>query len=197
LSYLSGAVAWRDDLRALRNRSACAHARGDQSLGVARSGARSAVRKPITEAKVGDSVEFRGALVQVFENKPFYFVCPTCEKRVPEGTCTEHGSVVPKPVLMVSGVLDDGTANIRAVFFREAAEKALGLTTDEAFKKSGNGINLRPVIDQLMRSLGNEIVVRGYIKENTFFERPEMMVNEVVSWNALDEAKKLASTLTA
>ncbi|MBI4017914.1 MAG: hypothetical protein HY366_03140, partial [Candidatus Aenigmarchaeota archaeon] len=158
---------------------------------------RDAVRKNIADAKVGESVELRGALVQVFESKPFYFVCPTCEKRVPEGSCAEHGSVVPKPVLMASGVIDDGTGNIRAVFFREAAERVLGLTTDEAFKKSGNGMNPRVVIEYLQKSLGRELVVRGYMKENTFFERPEVMVNEVLEFNPLDEAKLLAGELKA
>ncbi|QQG39545.1 MAG: hypothetical protein HYS81_04155 [Candidatus Aenigmatarchaeota archaeon] len=167
----------------------------DVSIEAVRS--RNAVRKPLVEAKVGESVEFRGALVQFFENRPFYFVCPQCEKKVPESVCTEHGSVVPKPILMVSGVLDDGTGNMRAVFFREAAERVLGLSTDEAFKKSGNGINPRVIVDKLQEALGKEIVIRGYVKENSFFERPEVIVNEVVEFNPLEEARKLASGLNA
>lgn len=156
-----------------------------------------AVRKDIAGVLVGDTVELRGAIVQAFEGRMFYFVCPQCEKKVPEGTCTEHGSVVPKPVLMLSGIIDDGTGNIRAVFFREAAEHVLGLKTEEAFSKSGNGINLRPLVETLQQSLGREIVVRGYIKENSFFERPELMVNEVREFKPLEEAKRLADGLKA
>src|SRR5712692_9214491 len=38
VSYVSSVMAWRDDLRALRHRLGRAHARGGQSLGVARGG---------------------------------------------------------------------------------------------------------------------------------------------------------------
>ena len=154
---------------------------------------RDAVRKNIADAKVGESVEFRGAMVQVFEGKLFYLVCSQCDKKLTEGTCAEHGTVVPKPVLMLSGIIDDGSGNIRVVFFRDAAERILGMATEEAFRKSGNGLNPKPVIEQLQKALGKEIVVRGYIKENSFFERPEMIVNEVLELNALEEAKKLVA----
>lgn len=162
---------------------------------VARASLREVTRKKIAEVNVGDSVELRVALVKFFENRPFYFVCPQCEKRVPEAACTEHGSVVPKPILMLSGIVDDGTGNMRAVFFREAAERILGMSTDEAFRRSGNGVNARVVLEALERSLGREFVVRGYIKENSFFERPEMIVNEVVEVNVRDEVERLTSEL--
>src|SRR3990167_4322146 len=80
--------------------------------------------------------EIRAALVQVFDTNPFYEICPECGTRVKEiqnsFSCEEHGEVEPSYIIIVSGVLDDGTGNMRAVFFRENAEKIIGMTAKEA-----------------------------------------------------------------
>ena len=46
-------------------------------------------------------------------------------------TCKDHGEVQPEFSMVVSGVLDDGTGNIRAVFFRDIAEKLFDMSAKE------------------------------------------------------------------
>jgi hypothetical protein len=93
--------------------------------------------------------------------------------------------------LLLTGILDDGTSNIRAIFFREHAENALGISVDELLavdeQKRYDFIN--------ERLIGKELVLQGRVKKNKIFNREEFIVSKVKPLNVLEESKRLAKEL--
>lgn len=152
-------------------------------------------RKKIKNLNLGSFGEIRGAVVQFFDNKPFFYVCPKCNKKVIDNKCDEHGKVEPKPALILTGVLDDGTGNIRVVFFREQAEKILGMKTGKIYKKTDEGKDLGPLKEELDKVLGKEFIISGRTKQNKFFERLELLVNKVKDVKPKKEAKRILNNL--
>ncbi len=149
----------------------------------------------LNDISTGIFAEIRGSMVQFFESNPFYYVCPECGKKLNEGKCNEHGEVKAKPVMVINGVIDDGYGNIRVVFFREQAEKILGIETEEAFKMTEEGKNLKPLRDRIEERLGSEFKVKGRSKLNNFFERIELIANEVSEVDPEEEAKAILNNL--
>jgi hypothetical protein len=125
-------------------------------------------RKQIMDLAENESAEVFGTIVQVFEPKS-YQSCPVCNKKVnldSEGfACVNHGKVLPKEVKILNLFIDDGSSNIRAIFFRDLAEKLLGTYTDlDALKK---------------QLLGKQLVVRGRATLNKMFNRLEFTANSL------------------
>lgn len=147
-------------------------------------------RTNLADAKEGSVCEVRAALLQLFESEIFYEICPQCGKRVrqPDLKCVEHGAVQPQYAMVLSGVIDDGSANTRAVFFREMAEKVLGLKTQEALLQKTH------IFDRVEELLGNEFVFRGRIRRNQMFDRQEFIVSDVKPVAVKDEINKLINS---
>jgi len=149
-------------------------------------------RRSIINLKEGEICEIRAAVVQVFETNFFYEICPQCGlKVVKEGKdykCKNHGKVEPTYALVITGVLDDGTANIRSVFFRNAAEKLIGMKTEEALKKR------ETLLDEI-DILGKEFVFVGRSRKNPIFGRLEFVVNDVKEIDIIAEADKILNSL--
>jgi len=169
------------------------------------SGAQSAANMPvkrrtICEFQEGGFEEARAALVQIFRRNPFYNVCPTCDARVTEsdGTwqCDEHGKVEPKKQLVLSGVLDDGTDNIRVVFFRDIAERAFGKNTDDLVKIATEANDPMAIYDHF-ENLGKELIVRGRVKKNNFTDNIELVANAVEEVDLKKETGVLIKELKA
>lgn len=150
---------------------------GESVQAVAR---RQAERSSIAELREGPYKEVRAAVVQVFEGNVFYEVCPECKARLREEQefkCEEHGEVQPDYGLIVSGIIDDGTRNIRAVFFNEQAERLLGMTKADAKKLFDRKKKLSAVLENV--PLGRDFVLAGKVRRNNFFDRLEFIVNDV------------------
>lgn len=116
-----------------------------------------------------------GSVLTIYTNNPFYNSCPKCRRKVKENEgkfeCEEHGEVNPEKTLAISGVLDDGTDNIRGVFFRENAEKLLNLketpeSEDEVEKAAEEAI-------------GRKIELKGSARYNDYFNRIEIISDNV------------------
>ncbi len=135
-------------------------------------------RKSISELSEGYA-EIRAAIVHIFESPPFFQTCANCGKK----GCAEHNA--PQSALVISGIVDDGTGNIRAVFFRENAEKMLGIDTEKAQELfiSGSLFKIMPV--------GKEFVLRGRCKKNKIFERNEFVVDEIRDVDVTSEIEYL------
>jgi replication factor A1 len=148
-------------------------------------------RTKISELAEGQRKEIRAAIVQIFESNPFYEVCPKCRLSLKEDgenyVCAAHGQVDPAYALHISGILDDGTDNIRCVMFKEQAEKILGLSVEEA-----KDIALRkgtPVIFQ--RAKLGEYVFEGQVRRNRFFDRLEFIINKIRDVDVMEEIEIL------
>lgn len=156
-------------------------------------------RTTIDKLKEGDFAEIRAAMVQVFHRKkPFYEVCPECGGRayMKDGkfTCKDHGEVQPDFSMVVSGVLDDGTENIRAVFFRDMAEKLFDMGARELKDLAQKEMNAN-VIYEHFTALGKEMVFRGRVKRNDMTESVEMTVNDIQEIDPKKEAEDVVSGL--
>ena len=138
-------------------------------------------RSSISELEEGNSREIRAALLQVFESNPFYEVCPKCETRLKneDGNfrCDKHGIVEPSYNIVVSGVADDGSDNIRIVLFGKNAEKLLGLGVEELRKI----FEAEKKISSLFRKieLGKDFLFTGRVKRNNFFDKLEFMADDI------------------
>jgi len=122
------------------------------------------------DAKPGQSLKTRAFIVQIFE--PRYFeVCPECGKKVAEGACMMHGTVIPNRRALLSIVLDDGTESLRSVFFGEQILK-LGLSEEDIF-------SLERFHEKKGMLLGEEKFFSGNIKNNTLFNTVELTVESV------------------
>ncbi|MFP4045979.1 MAG: DUF2240 family protein [Candidatus Aenigmatarchaeota archaeon] len=160
---------------------------------VSSSGGQSLGRTEIRDLSPGANAEIRGTLVKMFENKPFFLKCPECDERIEEGKCEEHDKV--KVNMALSGVMDDGTENIRTVFFGEQAEKVLGMSIDKAWELTEEGDELEPLHEKYEELVGKELIVSGRTKMNSFFERIELIANSVEAVDPKQEAEKILSSL--
>jgi len=139
-------------------------------------------RKSLAEVKEGQNIETRAALVQVFARNPFFEVCPQCNSRVKqtEGKwiCDDHKEVEPAYAMVMSGVIDDGTGNMRVTFFREQAEKMFGKNTEELRKISLEKSDAAAIFEDFP-NLGREFIFQGRLKRNNYTEKVEMIVNSI------------------
>ena len=129
-------------------------------------------KKNIGDFKIGDNVSSRAFILQVFEPR-FFHVCPECNKKVvQEGevfSCTQHGKVIPQKRAVSSIVLDDGTNSIRAVLFHESLLK-LGFSQMEDAGKFA---------EEKENFLGREMIFTGNVRNNTYFNTPEFIIEDV------------------
>ncbi|HEB46905.1 MAG TPA: hypothetical protein ENI22_00355 [Candidatus Pacearchaeota archaeon] len=132
--------------------------------------------KKISDFVKGENSAVRAFVVQVFEPR-FFHVCPQCKKKaVSEGevfSCNEHGKIVPEKRALINIVLDDGTESIRAVLFHESLS-GIGITDPEDGEK---------LAIQKSSLLGKEMVFSGNVRNNSFFNTPEMIIDGVKDVN--------------
>jgi len=129
-------------------------------------------RKNIIDLKEGDFSEIKAMIITIFESNFFYEVCPECGTSIKNGVCIEHGKVRGKPALVVSGVIDDGTENIRFVAYKETAEKMLGVKTEKLSEE-------KEPFEFINKIVGKEFVFSGKVKRNAFFDALEFSVNNI------------------
>ena len=148
-------------------------------------------RRLISNLKEGEMCEIKAAVVQLFDTDMFYEVCSTCgSKATKEGKtfkCKTHGEVQPSYAMVISGVVDDGTGNIRAVFFRNNASQLIGMSAEDAREKE---ISLED-----LDVLGKEFVLTGRIRKNPMFNRIEFIVSDVKPVDPVLEANKILNSL--
>jgi replication factor A1 len=148
-------------------------------------------RSTISELKEGDMTEIRAAVVQLFETNFFYEVCPKCGRKVSKDNdyeCKQHGKVEPVKNIVLSGVIDDGTGNIRAVFFRDNALNMIGMNMDDVLEKGESFFDELDV-------LGKEFIISGRVRRNKMFKRLEFVANSVKQIDLEGEINKLINNL--
>ncbi|MBI2128620.1 hypothetical protein HYU07_00125 [Candidatus Woesearchaeota archaeon] len=143
-----------------------------------------AKRKKINELKESEpNVELFGTIVDVSDPK-FFEVCPKCEKRARmlsnNFVCEEHGIVEPSYSYVLNTVLDDGSDNMRVVFFKKQANNLLSKNEEEIAKYRENIPEFEAVKTELK---GKQIKVVGRVVKNTMFERLEL-ISQLVFPNA-------------
>ncbi len=153
-------------------------------------------KKSIYDFREGDFNETRATVVQIYRRSPFYEVCPECNSRIERRDdgwyCREHGKMEPEYNMVISGVIDDGTGNIRSVFFREVAEQIIGEKSVNLKKMYlGNPLDMYDKVNVI----GKEFIFTGRVKMNSFTERLEFVVNEVREPDVKKEISKMAEEM--
>jgi len=151
-------------------------------------------RTQIKELKPGKA-EILGTVVYVFKGRHFFEICPNCgntlSRKDQKATCPQHGEVTPDHALLLTAIVDDGTSTIRTVFFREQAEKILGVSVKE-LEKMEDEKRYEYLKERL---LGRELQLTGRVKKNKIFDRIEFIVTDAKDLNVLEESKRLAKEL--
>lgn len=163
------------------------------------AGSQESIEGEIRDVKDENAVyRTRGMVVAVYTSNPFYRVDPetgdTVRKDDSGSYMTQNGKEVEEPEtrLAVSAVIDDGTDNIRTVFFREQARDLLEI--DEEVEKGGNQ---KEVEDASENALGKEIEVEGRARYNDYFGTLELIVNEMGEVEVREEIDELLEMLEA
>lgn len=146
-------------------------------------------RTTISDAREGQHRQIRASIVQIFAGNIFYEICPVCKGRAKEWKCPEHGDIQPEYGLVVSGIADDGTGNIRIVSFNDAAEKIIGMSKFEAKRTFDIKKKMEAVIENV--PLGRELLLEGRISRNALFDRLEFVVSDVKSVDVKKEIEML------
>lgn len=137
-------------------------------------------RKQLIDLKEGDeNIELLGTIVQTFDPR-FFEVCSECGKRMRQENgvflCPNHPQAGPDYSYVLNLALDDGTENIRAVFFKNQLEKLVGKSKDDLLKYKDNPAAFEEVKTDL---LGKIVKVIGRVNKNQMFDRLEFVAQLV------------------
>ncbi len=156
-------------------------------------------RKSIGELSEEDqSVEVLGTIVQVFDPR-FFEVDPKSGKRITakDGVYYLGNEIIENPdySYVMNVIIDDGTSNMRAVFFREAMERLIGKDKGVILEYKDNPSLFEDVKTDL---LGLLVKMQGRVKKNLFFDRLELTVNNVsINPDPQDEIARLNAAIAS
>ena len=139
-----------------------------------------AKRKKISDLSEADtSVKVLGTIVQAFDPR-FFEICPECGKRIRQRedsfVCEAHNKVTPDYSFVMNCFLDDGSENIRAVFFREQAVQLINKSKEDILKYRELPEKFEEVKNEL---LGKIVKITGRVTKNTMFDRIELLARDV------------------
>lgn len=132
-------------------------------------------RLKISELQENNNARVYGTIVQVFEPR-FYMTCPNCNKKINDGICEAHGTVIGKPAIVLNMFLDDGSGSIRITAFRETAYRILEIDDKKLQTLKDNPVLFEDLKKNLM---GKQLVVEGKVTKNQMFDRLEFIANRV------------------
>lgn len=149
-------------------------------------------RKTIAELQEAEgSAEIVGTIVQVFDPR-FFTICPQCNGRVREAdggfNCHTHGVVEPADSYVMNLVIDDGTGNIRATFWKDQTNDLLGKNESDIATYKNNPADFEDTKNDL---LGEQLKLMGRVKKNDMFERLEFNVQIVQKADPQEELARL------
>ncbi|TRO62038.1 hypothetical protein E2P64_00705 [Candidatus Bathyarchaeota archaeon] len=128
--------------------------------------------KTLDQVKVGELVIVKGSLVQIADRVPFF--------ESSEGK-----------QLMVSGLVEDATGSMRAIFFRRAAEALIGIPREKAIEVAEMS-GYRALLEKV--PLLKELKLYGKIKHNEMMNNDELVVNRVYPLEPGEEVDKKLET---
>jgi replication factor A1 len=141
--------------------------------------------RSIAELEPSDErVRISARIVDLDEDRNlFYMTCPSCNGKVQNlggaWFCDACGDVDPNANLVVSAVLEDDSGTLRSVFFRENAEKVLGLDAEAAMNLIGDTQDERAPLKDAKRKLKEAPVnLLGRARYNEFSDQLEFIVDE-------------------
>lgn len=138
--------------------------------------------KSLKEKPEGQEATIKATIVQLYE-PTLIKICPECGEMIQSQECGKHGDIDdPKHVPILNAILDDGQDTVRCTFYREKAEKILGVTGEELEKEEKQFQEIKKEI------LGDEKLFTGRMKHNTDFDRYEFTI---ISMNNVNIDKEI------
>jgi ssDNA-binding replication factor A large subunit len=157
------------------------------------------LKKKIEEINPDDfQVEVLATIVQLSDIR-FWNVCPECNKKLKvEGDkyfCSEHGEISEDKVdlsYVLNCYLDDGSASIRTVFWKEQTQKLLSENHETIVKYKESPDLFEPFKSDL---LGDMIKVIGKVNKNNVFDKVELIADTIIkNPDPEEEIKKIPDT---
>lgn len=133
-------------------------------------------------------VEVEGTVIEIRKGSGIVQRCPTCNRVLQNGACTEHGAVEGKPDMRMKLVIDDGTGSVGAILGKELTEKLLGRSMSDA---SDDGL----VEEMNTRLFGHRISVQGNALGDQFGITVIARDAKNADFDVAAEAERLASEL--
>lgn len=128
-------------------------------------------QEKFAELEDNKAFEQKALVLDLNFGKLFFEVCPKCGRK-PESIdnaiiCENCGQIEEtEKRLVVSAMLDDGTAVLRTMFFGKQAEDLVGFTAKELLEKEREG-KLNDTMQKLFESIaGEEVIVQGIARTN-------------------------------
>jgi len=103
------------------------------------------------------SVEFSGAIVDIYKGSGLIKRCPICKRALFSGMCGEHGKVDGTYDLRIKAVLDDGSKVQDILINRETTEQLIGITLDLAKEMAMDALD-----HEVVRNMIEERLVGRY-----------------------------------
>lgn len=132
------------------------------------------VAAPATIADLAAAGGATGVLVEgvVLDVKPgsgLIFRCTQCKRVLQNRMCRVHGRVEGAPDLRIKAVLDDGHAPMTVFVPREATEKLVGKTLDEAQAMAKEAMTTEVVFDEVAAKMtARRLQVEGNVTSDEF-----------------------------
>jgi len=142
--------------------------------------------KKIADLEVNDRfVKINGRIMDVEERPMFYMTCPECNKKTQnlggEWMCDSCGVIDPNPNMLASIIVEDDSGNIRAIAFKNKAERIFGMDLEEAMNTIGETQDESLLLKQAKEKLkGKKITLTGRVNYNEFSDQIEFVVDEVL-----------------
>jgi len=150
-------------------------------------------RSEIKELKEGMYREIRAAILHTFETNLFYEICPECGTRLKKQDnvfkCNNHGEVKPLYNIVLTGIVDDGTDNIRIVLFGKQAEKIIGMKKEDIRNLFETEKNISSILKKI--ELCKDFLFSGKVRKNDFFGKLEFIVNDIKNVDIKEEIEML------
>lgn len=137
--------------------------------------------KKISETEEGErNIKIKGIITD-FDIPRFYLGCPDCFKKVfqDEGThkCAEHSVVEPMRVPIVNLIIDDSTASIPVVGFRDRAEQLTGINSQELISLSEDIEKYRNFSKKI---IGSQAEIIGNIGQSNLTGEKQLLANQII-----------------
>jgi len=123
----------------------------------------------------GMQAKIRAVITQIFEPR-FFATCPECGVKVlqesDKNVCAKHGAVVPIEKVLLTMIIDDGSATMRALLFSETAKELLNMTESQIKEREH-------FIEKRTELLGKEVWLEGRARMNKLFNTNEFVVSSI------------------
>ena len=123
----------------------------------------------------GDTIEVVGKIIRLFQQAPYYWACPECNKRVNQSEddeeiwlCREHDEIKPVLRFRLSGLLDDSSSTIKVTFFGLSGEILTGFRKEDVIQMIDEGKSDDEIFEELQeKTEGKTVRILGRVQMRT------------------------------